>query len=49
VQSINIGEPVASDSKSEFSQQMTKWAAALAGTTQPTAQEPVKKRFALWK
>jgi pilus assembly protein CpaE len=49
VQAINIGEPVASDSKSEFSQQMTKWAAALAGTTGPTAQESVKKRFALWK
>jgi pilus assembly protein CpaE len=49
VQSINIGEPVASDSKSEFSQQMTKWAAALAGTTGPTAQEPAKKRFGLWK
>jgi pilus assembly protein CpaE len=49
VQSINIGEPVASDSKSEFSRQMTKWAAALAGTTGLTAQEPAKKRFALWK
>jgi pilus assembly protein CpaE len=49
VQSINIGEPVASDSKSEFSQQMTKWAAALTGTAGPTTPEPAKKRFALWK
>jgi pilus assembly protein CpaE len=49
VQSINIGEPVAAASKSEFSLQMMKWAAALAGATGPTAQEPAKKRFALWK
>jgi septum formation inhibitor-activating ATPase MinD len=49
VQSINIGEPVAPDSKSEFSQQMTKWAAALTGTAAPTTAEPAKKRFALWK
>lgn len=49
VQSINIGQPVASDSKSEFSLQMMKWAAALAGVAGPTAQEPAKKRFALWK
>jgi pilus assembly protein CpaE len=49
VQSINTGEPVASDNKSEFSQQMTKWAATLAGTATPTTSEPAKKRFALWK
>jgi pilus assembly protein CpaE len=49
VRSINTGEPVASDSKSEFSSQMAKWAAALAGAGGPTAQEPAKKRFALWK
>jgi hypothetical protein len=40
---------VASDNKSEFSQQMTKWAAALAGTAGPATPEPAKKRFALWK
>jgi pilus assembly protein CpaE len=49
VQSINIGEPVASDSKSDFSMQMTKWATALAGATGPTAQQPARKRFVLWK
>jgi pilus assembly protein CpaE len=49
VQSINIGEPVAPASKSEFSLQMMKWATALVGATGPTAQEPAKKRFALWK
>jgi pilus assembly protein CpaE len=49
VQSINIGEPVAAASKSEFSLQMMKWATALVGATGPTAQEPAKKRFALWK
>ena len=49
VQSINIGEPVAADSKSDFSQQMSKWAAALAGPVAPTAQETAKKRFGLWK
>ena len=49
VQSINIGEPVAAASKSEFSLQMMKWATALVGATGPTAQEPSKKRFALWK
>ena len=49
VQSINIGEPVAAASMSEFSLQMMKWATALVGATRPTAQEPAKKRFALWK
>jgi pilus assembly protein CpaE len=49
VQSINIGEPVAADSKSEFSVQMTKWAASLAGATGAKTPEPAKKRFALWK
>jgi pilus assembly protein CpaE len=49
VQSINIGEPVAAGSKSEFSLQMMKWATALVGASGPTAQEPAKKRFALWK
>jgi pilus assembly protein CpaE len=49
VQSINIGEPVAAGGKSEFSLQMMKWATALVGAARPTAQEPAKKRFALWK
>jgi pilus assembly protein CpaE len=49
VRSINIGTPVSSESKSEFAQQMMKWAAGLAGANSPTPQEPGKKRFALWK
>lgn len=49
VQSINIGEPLALDDKSEFSRQMMSWATALAGATAPKDPEPVKKRFALWK
>ena len=49
VRSINIGTPVSSESKSEFAQQMMKWAAGLAGGSSLTPQEPGKKRFALWK
>jgi pilus assembly protein CpaE len=49
VQSINIGEPVAPDSKSDFSLQMKKWAGTLMGAAHPADPEPVKKRFALWK
>jgi pilus assembly protein CpaE len=49
VRSINIGEPVTAESKSDFSQQMTKWASGLVGAAGRTAQEPAKKRFALWK
>jgi pilus assembly protein CpaE len=48
VQAVNIGEPVAADSKSEFSQQMTKWAAAVVGAGAPALQEPARKRFGLW-
>jgi pilus assembly protein CpaE len=49
VRSINIGEPLTPDSKSEFSVQMTKWAASLVKVAMPAAAEPAKKRFALWK
>jgi pilus assembly protein CpaE len=49
VRSINIGEPVSSDSKSDFAHQMMKWAAAIAGGTAIAPQETGKKRFALWK
>jgi pilus assembly protein CpaE len=49
IRSINVGEPVSRESKSEFSQQMTKWATGLAGAAATTVQEPAKKRFALWK
>jgi pilus assembly protein CpaE len=48
VKAINIGEPVSADDKSEFSLQMTKWAASLAGG-EPITKEAAKKRFALWK
>jgi pilus assembly protein CpaE len=49
VRSINIGEPLSADSKSDFSLQMTKWATSLVRGATPTAAEPAKKRFALWK
>jgi pilus assembly protein CpaE len=49
VRSINTGEPVPSDRKSDFSKQLMKWAAVVAGVDQKTVAEPAKKRFALWK
>jgi pilus assembly protein CpaE len=49
VQSINIGEPLTPDSKSEFSVLMMKWAATLVKAVPATVAEPVKKKFALWK
>jgi pilus assembly protein CpaE len=49
VRSINIGEPLTTDSKSEFSVQMMKWAASLGKVASPTAEPPGKKKFALWK
>ena len=49
VQAINVGEPLPSQSKSDFSSQVMNWATRLAGTTGATDQPPVKKRFALWK
>jgi pilus assembly protein CpaE len=48
VRSINIGEPLSSNRKSDFSLQMTEWATALAGAPKTMPQEPAKKRFALW-
>ena len=49
VRSINIGEPVPSDRKSDFSSQLMKWATVLAGASEETVPQPAKKRFALWK
>jgi pilus assembly protein CpaE len=49
VRSINIGEPLSCDSKSDFSVQMMKWAASLVRAAVPTAAEAVKKKFALWR
>jgi pilus assembly protein CpaE len=49
VRSINMGEPVSPESRSDFAQQMLKWATALAGASVSKGQEPAKKRFALWK
>ncbi|MGB8538616.1 MAG: AAA family ATPase [Acidobacteriaceae bacterium] len=48
VRSINVGEPLALDSKSDFSAQMTKWATSLVKPATPAAAEPAKKKFALW-
>jgi pilus assembly protein CpaE len=49
VRSINIGEPLSTDSKSDFSLQIKKWASSLVTGAESTAQEPAKKKFALWK
>jgi pilus assembly protein CpaE len=49
VRSINIGEPVPADRKSDFSLQLMNWATALAGVAETAVEEPAKKRFALWK
>jgi pilus assembly protein CpaE len=49
VQSINTGEPVPSEPRSEFSSQLMKWATELSGSTAATVQLAGKKRFALWK
>ncbi len=49
VQSINIGEPLTPDSKSEFSLALMKWAATLVKVVPATVPEPAKKKFALWK
>ena len=49
VQSINVGEPVPAETKSEFSAQLKKWSYGLTGGPAPTAQPPAKKRFVLWK
>jgi pilus assembly protein CpaE len=49
VRSINTGEPLTAESKSEFSLLMTKWAASLVRVATRTAQEQTKKKFALWK
>jgi pilus assembly protein CpaE len=49
IRAINIGEPVSSDRKSDFSVQLMKWAAALAGADDSIAPGPAKKRFFLWK
>ena len=49
VQSINVGEPVAAASKSDFSLQMRKWVAGLGGMAESPSPEPARKKFALWK
>jgi pilus assembly protein CpaE len=49
VQAINVGKPLTSDRKSEFSSELMKWAATLAGAAEAAVQAPAKKRFALWK
>jgi pilus assembly protein CpaE len=48
VRAINIGEPVQSERKSDFSRQMFKWAAGLAGVTDTLIPVPAKKWFTLW-
>jgi len=48
VRSINMGEPMPPDRKSDFSLQLVKWATALAGITEATVPTPAKKRLSLW-
>jgi pilus assembly protein CpaE len=48
VKAINVGEPVSSSNTSDFTKQMMKWAASLAGSNGAVAQVPGKKWFALW-
>jgi pilus assembly protein CpaE len=49
VRSINIGEPVPTERKSDFSTQLLKWATSLAGGPAVNDLEPAKKRFSFWK
>ncbi len=49
VRSINIGEPLSPESKSDFSQQMMKWASSLVKAAAPAPQETGRKKFTLWK
>ncbi len=51
IRSINIGEPLSPDSKSEFSLGMMKWAGSLvkAGAPTPAPLETKRKKFTLWK
>jgi pilus assembly protein CpaE len=49
VQSINTGEPVTSDTKSDFSQQLLKWCSTLVGDAKPAETATEKKGFSFWK
>jgi pilus assembly protein CpaE len=49
VQSINTGQPVGADSKSEFATQMEKWCVQLGGVAAQAQESNGKRRFALWK
>jgi len=46
---INLGEPVASDKKTEFVAQMSKWAETLAETNGHQPAQNGRKKFALWR
>jgi pilus assembly protein CpaE len=48
VRAINTGKPVASESNSDFSDSVMKWAVGLIGANEPPPQQPIKKWFALW-
>lgn len=47
IRAMNTGNPVLPDRKSEFAIQMKKWAATLAGDTEPDLTG-TKRRFAFW-
>jgi pilus assembly protein CpaE len=48
LRAINVGEPVPLNKKSEYSTQMSKWAAILAGSSAATAAPAARKGFSLW-
>jgi pilus assembly protein CpaE len=51
VRSVNLGEPIAPQSKSEFSSQFTKWVNTLVGSSGRNLEleSPKKSVFAMWK
>jgi septum formation inhibitor-activating ATPase MinD len=48
LRAINVGEPVPLNKKSEFSSQLSKWAAILAGSSDGNPPQPARKGFSLW-
>ena len=46
VRAVDTGEPISPDKKSEFANQIRKWACALAPAAAPATE--VKRRFAFW-
>ncbi|MBV8632380.1 MAG: AAA family ATPase [Silvibacterium sp.] len=45
---INLGEPVSAEKKTDFIEQLSKWAGTLAGTNGTHAPKNGRKKFSLW-